>query len=304
MLRRCGALLASSLLFACARSETRSTPPAAIQNAPHSAATANADAIASASVALSAAPPPDLDALPWTSVGDGVSAKDTQNQGENVFVAFAGWHVSLASAQKWASALHRASLARRGVRWIFAARGPADPMYRGREIANAKLAAAMVPLVTEKTKFVLVVAHSSGAYVANDLFARLTHGADPTDATRERVVYFDLDGGDLGLDAAIVDRLRRAYFVGAFDPITATASHEDDDMRAAGATYGSAGGYVRHDANGSGCKKGATWCVHMTLVTTHPHDPSDAKEIDFADFEGRDVARAWLEAKANDAGLE
>src|SRR5262249_17076068 len=89
-----------------------------------------------------------------------------------------------------------------------------------------------------------------------------------------------------------------------FDPAIGTASHEDGDMKAAGATYAGAGGYFRHDARGSGCKKGATWCVHMTLVTNKPHDPGDAKEIDFADFEGREVTHAYLDAKASEAGVE
>ena len=246
-----------------------------------------------------------MNALPWESGdGNGIARKDTQTSGHNIFVAYAGWRVSLASAEAWATALWEKSLKSRGVRWIWAVQGPAEPMYVHKEIGNAKLAAALTAAVTDDTKFVLVVAHSSGAYVANELFGKLAHGADPNDATRERIVYFNLDGGDVGLDGAIVDRLKRAYFVGAFDPLISTASHEDDDMRSAGATYADAGGYFRHDARGSGCKKGATWCVHMTLVTNKPHDPGDAKEIDFADFEGREVTHAYLDAKAREAGLD
>jgi hypothetical protein len=44
--------------------------------------------------------------------------------------------------------------------------------------------------------------------------------------------------------------------------------------------------------------------MHMTLVTSRPHDPGDAKEIDFADFEGRAVTSAYIEKKAAEAGMD
>mgnify|MGYP000685722501 CR=1 FL=1 len=143
-------------------------------------------------------------------------------------------------------------------------------------------------VVSPKTKFIVGVAHSSGALVANELFARLAHGADPHETTRGRIVYFDLDGEKGGLDSAIVERLRRAYFVGAYDATIATASHEDEKMRRAAKLYPNAGGYIRQPADGSGCERGAAWCMHMTLVTKKPHDPRKAKEIDFRDFRGRE----------------
>jgi hypothetical protein len=296
--------VAGCAMIACANDRAPAPAPASASASASAPATAVASAPAPAPTPAPAAAPA-IDTLPWElGDGNGVARKDTRIDGDNVFVAYAGWRVSLASAEAWASALWEKSLKARGVRWIWAVQGPAEPMYVHHEIGNALLASALARTVTSETKFVLVVAHSSGAYVANELFAKLAHGADPNDATRERIVYFNLDGGDAGLDGAIVDRLKRAYFVGAFDAAIATASHEDGDMKAAGATYAGAGGYFRHDARGSGCKKGATWCVHMTLVTNKPHDPGDAKEIDFADFAGREVTHAYLDAKAGEAGLD
>jgi len=253
-------------------------------------------------------PPPEIEAIPWEIgeiVGSGAARKDTKNPlGDNVFLAYAGWHVSLDAAKAWATELYRTSLRARGVRWVWAVQGPKDPMYKGHEIGTKAIAASLVGEVRPSTKFVLVVAHSSGAFVANELLAELTHGADPTNATRERVVYFNLEGGAQGLDDAIVDRLRRVYFVGAIDPLIDTTSPSDDDMRAAGEQWADAGGYLQHVAKGSGCRRGATWCVHMTLVTTRPHDPNDAKEIDFSDFRGRAVEHAYLDEEAKDAQLD
>lgn len=282
------------------------TTSAAKVESPKSAATsATAEpALASAS----AAPPADFDAIPWENeaiVGAGAARKDTRNPlGENVFLAYAGWHVSLEAAKAWAAELYRTSLRARGVRWVYAVRGPKDPMYKGHEIGTKTIASSLIDAVTPATKFVLVVAHSSGAFVANEILAELAHGGDPADETRERIVYFNLEGGSIGLDDEIVDRLRRVYFVGAIDPLIGTVSPSDDEMRAAAAQWPQAGGYMQHVANGSGCRRGATWCVHMTLVTTKPHDPGDAKEIDFADFHGRSVEHGYLEEKAKDAQID
>lgn len=251
--------------------------------------------------------PPDIDSIPWVTgadVGFGVARKDAANPaGENVFLAYGGYNVTLEQSEAWATELYRATLQARGVRWIWAVQGPADPSYSAKEIGNSKIIAAMLPHVGASTKFVLAVGHSSGSFVAHELLGQLAGGLDPSDVTKDRVVYFDLDGGTSGLDASIVGRLRRGYFVGSWDATISTASPNDADMRAGGATYASAGGYWQNDASGSGCDAGARWCVHMTLITTRPHDPAAASPVDYADFAGRPVAHAYLEAKATEAGL-
>jgi hypothetical protein len=66
-----------------------------------------------------AGPPPRAasSALLWQTgpqVGHGVAFKDTKNPaGENLFIGYAGYRVSLASAEAWVEALHEASLAAR-----------------------------------------------------------------------------------------------------------------------------------------------------------------------------------------------
>jgi hypothetical protein len=75
-------------------------------------------------------------------------------------------------------------------------------------------------------------------------------------------------------------------------------------MMSAGAAYAQKGGYFDSDADSAGCQAAATWCLHMTMVTTKPHDPSGADGIpDYSDFAGRPVAHAYIEAKANESGL-
>jgi hypothetical protein len=254
-------------------------------------------------------PAPDPASLPWQTgpqVGYGVAFKDTKNPaGENLFIGYAGCRVSLLLAEAWVEALHEASLAARGVRYLWAVQGPNDRVYANRELGNARVVATLLPLVGEGTHFVLVAGHSSGSFVAHELLARLAGGMDPSGVTAGRVVYFDLDGGADGLTTASVGRLRHAYFVAAHDPTTRTDSPRLAVMRSLGARYASAGGYVQDDVADSMCHEGAQWCVHDTLITTRPHAPTRASaQLDYSEFAGRQASHAWIDAKASEAGLE
>jgi hypothetical protein len=250
---------------------------------------------------------PNPDSFPWktgANIGYGVAMKDTENpRGNGIFIAYAGYDVSLKAAEAWATALYKEDLAARGYRHIWAVQGPSDPEYSQFEIGNSKIAANMLPLVTASSK-ILVVGHSSGTFVAHELLGQLEGGADPKGVTKKRVVYFNLDGGSSGLDEAIVNRLKRAYFVGSFDSKVDTYSPNRSGMVALGEDYASAGGYYQNNAASSGCDAGAIWCVHVTLITTKPHDPANADAaLDYSDFVNRPVSRAYIDAKATEAGL-
>ncbi len=251
---------------------------------------------------------PDVDTIPWStgvSVGYGVAAKDTQNPiGSNAAIIYAGYGATLSGAEAWATALFRATLHDKGVRWLWAVQGPADIQYSGKEIGNSKIAAALLASVSASTHFVLVVGHSSGSYVAHELLGELSGGLDPSGLTRAKTVYFDLDGALGGLTSTSVAWLRKAYFVGAWDADVSTASPNDASMRSGGTTWAPTSAYYQVSANGSGCLAGAIWCLHMTVVTTLPHDPAAADvALDYSDFVGRPVAHDYIEASATAAGL-
>jgi hypothetical protein len=253
-------------------------------------------------------PVPDPTTLRWETglqFGRGVAFKDTKNPaGENLFVGYAGYRVSLASAEAWVEALHEASLAARGVRYLWAVQGPNDRTYSNLEIGNTRIVATMLPLVGPRTRFVVVAGHSSGSFVAHELLGRLAGGMDPEGVTAGRVVYFNLDGGASGLTVRSVGRLRHVYFVAAHDGATGTDSPRLATMRSLATTYASAGGYWQDDASDSGCQQGAQWCVHDTLITTRPHAPTSASaQLDYSDFTGRPASHGWIDAKADEAGL-
>jgi hypothetical protein len=276
---------------------------------------AGADAIVDAGEGADAGPSPpdepDFASLPWETgpdVGFGVARKDSGNpRGDNVFVGYGGFGASLDDACAWVTALYESALVERGVRHVFCVQGPATVGYVGLEIGNSKVARAIVANVTERTRFVLVAGHSSGSFVAHELLRQLADpalGLDPGGVTADRVVYLNLDGGQAGLPASAVARLRRAYFVGALDQAIATASPNTQAMIASGSSYGADATYLQLDATGSGCAASAVWCVHMTPVVTRPHDPLRATVTsDYRDFAGRPVTTSWIDAVADEAGL-
>ena len=251
---------------------------------------------------------PDFDSLPWNTaaeVGFGVARKDSQNPlGNNAFIGYGGYDVTLDEACAWTTALYHATLRSRGVRHLYCVKGPADPSYSTLEIGNSKLAAHLVTRVDATSTFVLVAAHSSGSFVAHEVLAQLANGLDPSEVTLDRVVYFDLDGGQSGLTATSVARLKRAYFVSARNAVTGTNAPNHASMQALGATYANKGGFLELDGSAAGCASGATWCMHMVPILTKPHNPNAADaSLDYTDFLGRPVTTAYIEAKAIEAGL-
>jgi hypothetical protein len=174
--------------------------------------------------------------------------------------------------------------------------------YSQLEIGNSSIAEALATQLGEDG-FVLVAAHSSGTYVAHELFGQLVGGFDPAGITTDKVVYFNLDGGLAGIDDTILAHLRRAYFVSAFDGSTSTAAANLDAMQYAGEMWLSSGGYVEVDASTSGCSAGAPWCLHMAVINQRPHDPYDSDVVDYYDFVDRPVVTSYIDAKIEDAGL-
>jgi hypothetical protein len=223
-----------------------------------------------------------------------VHYRDARTSGGDVFIGYAGYNVQAPWSQAWVSALYRAALVGRGVRHVYAVQGPRDVSYSAQEIGNSRLIAHLLPRLAPGAR-ILVAAHSSGAYVAHELLAQLyARGLDPTRLTAGRLSYWNLDGGASGLTAAIVGQLRRAWFV--WSDASGTRSPNADTMISLGRTYPSSGGSLTLDASASGCRAGAVWCVHMTLITQRPHDPTNASAMaDYSAFDAaHPVATAWL----------
>jgi hypothetical protein len=236
------------------------------------------------------------------AIGNGVAMMDTGNVlGENVFIGYAGYNINLGQAQSWVQTLYDARLRELGVKTLYAVQGPADSLYNGLEIGNSKIAAALGQQVNGNTGFVLIAGHSSGSFVADELLQQLDTGADPSNAIGSRTVYFDLDGDQRYVGPNAINRLRRAYYVNARNPLTGSSSYNHGAMASLGAAYAGKGGSFEYDARSSGCT--GTFCTHISLINTVPHDPGTGSGVDYADFNGRPVNHWWVDVKSAEAGL-
>lgn len=191
--------------------------------------------------------------------------------GEDVLVIFGGCGASNGATQGFAEALAKASTWRRAPKHLYAIRWTSTGCGYNGQFKNSKLG----PLVLARAGAagrVTVIAHSSGAYVAQEFLAQaigaVAPGWDANHKLRGRLAYFNLDGGgDANLTA--IDRSAEKFpifFVGARDATANVNSRNYATMKALG------GGtrFVEVNANGSGCT--AYNCMHDALITTVPHN--------------------------------
>ncbi len=238
-------------------------------------------------------------------VGNGIHYKEIANaSGPHIFVGYGGYSVQQGWSDAWVDALFEARLAELGVRHLVSVQGPNDPGYDNLEIGNTKLAATLVDWVqddaeTDASTEIIIAAHSSGTFVAHELFAQLVGSWDPDGATADRITYFNLDGARSGLNAAIVAHWRRAYFVYALKSSGGSQylSQNANSMLLADGVFGDA---MAISADNSGCVNTAGWCLHDTVINTRPHNPNTFDlALDYTDFEddgqGRAVAVEYLD---------
>lgn len=238
----------------------------------------------------------ELAQLPWDTLGTGVHVK-TIAGGSNVLVVYGGYSAQDLYVERWADELVRAKNDTLGVGTLVAVRGPNQAGYQNREIANSKLAAYLgANGRAQGASSIVVVAHSSGTYVAAEFLAQIKAGRGnvPSD-TLAKVTLYNLDGG--GLDASTVHAMKNAYFVYACDANIGSCSHNASSMKALGNAYKSAGGAIKVRADGSGCSASGLWCLHDTLITTRPHNPMHYDLArDYTDFKGsRKVVTSYLD---------
>ena len=243
-------------------------------------------------------PEPDFTTIAWQTVGTGVSFKDSQNpRGENVFIAYAGYGVNDAQARIWVTALYQAALRERGVRYVYAVRGPMSVEYLEKEIQNSKLIAKLLPQVSDATKFIAIAGHSSGGWVACEVLQQLFEGGlDPMGKTNGRTVYYDLDGVQSCVDSTMSNRLRKLYFIGAHTNAGGGGNSLNASYMMMGAMRLGLDKFKLYDASNSGCQASAALCLHVTLVNTKPHSATTGTPGDYGDFVGRPVNHWYLDS--------
>lgn len=227
----------------------------------------------------------------WTVVGTGVIYRQV-NVGRAIVIAYGGYTARLTDSAAWSTELVDQRLGAAGVGHIFAVRGPADASYSAREIANTKLRAHLATF-DDGAAPIYVVAHSSGSYVAHELFGQLY---SKTPAILPRIAYADLDGGGSGLTTSIVAALGKAELVYARDPTLAQGfSMNHGTARALAMAYTPKATLFEVSVPSTGCNSGAGWCLHDVVITHRPHDPQTFDLArDYTDFVNRPVTTEYL----------
>ena len=241
----------------------------------------------------------DLDAMDgkadgisdWSLVGTGVAYQQV-NTGHAIVIAYGGYSARLSDSAAWATELVDAKLGAADVGHVFAVRGPADPAYAAREIQNTKLRARLATF-DDGIAPIYVVAHSSGSYVAHELFAQLRNA---TPAKLARVSYANLDGGGSGLTTAIVSAMENVEFVYARDPTLSSGLSRNSSAAVALANAYPTSTLFEVTVPATGCNSGAGWCLHDVVITHRPHNPSTFDLArDYTDFVGRIVTTEYLD---------
>ena len=240
----------------------------------------------------------DLDAIAgkadgfsdWQLVGTGVAYHHV-NTGPGVLIAYGGYSARLSDTAAWASELVDAKLGAHDVGHIFAVRGPADPAYAAREIANTKLRAKLATF-DDGAANIYIVAHSSGSFVAHELLGQVISA---NASLLARMSYANLDGGGSGMTQTIASRLGGLEFVYARDP-AAGLSRNAGSMTSWASTYAPHAIAFEVRVQNTGCSVGASWCLHDVVITHRPHNPSTFDLArDYTDFVNRAVTTEYLD---------
>lgn len=222
----------------------------------------------------------------WTSVGYGVEYQQ-QNAGSAFLIVYGGYQAEITWSAGWATELVDVMLgSAAGIGRVYAVQGPEDPGYDAKEIGNSKLRAHL-KTIDDGVSQIIVVAHSSGVFVAHELLDQMD-AAGSTDIL-SRISYANLDGGGTGLTDQIIAELGRVTFAYAHDPTLDDGYSENHDAAIdLGEEYAPKATTFEVTVPNTGCNDGAGWCLHDVLVTHRPHDP-DFYDLadDYTDFVNR-----------------
>jgi hypothetical protein len=241
----------------------------------------------------------------WVKIGNGINYGVTNNQsGNDIAVVFGGWQSKQQWVNKWCEELYKDRLKDFGVQHLLSVKGPDDVCYKTKEI-DIKTLAEFVKNIIYATYFidrVIVIAHSSGSFVANEFLNTMygTNGIARDSFYVNKVHYFNLDGGiggnecGVSIDTSVIRHIRKIYAVAVYDSSSNSYSANFETMKELSEFYGDKSELVLINLNQSDCKD--KWCLHDALIITKPHNPKKYDlEKDYQMFdESRKVQTEYL----------
>jgi hypothetical protein len=218
----------------------------------------------------------------WFKIGNGVQYAYTENKkGNDILVVIGGWRAKQDWVNKWSSELYNSKLSEYGVKHILSVKGPDEVCNKNQEI-NIKSLAEYIRNIIYATYYidkVIIVAHSSGSFVANELLNYLygKSGIATDSFYVNKVYYFNLDGGigddecGVSLEEQTIKNIVKIYAVAAFDSSSQIYSSNYETMKTLSELYGDKSEMIVINANNTGCTD--KWCLHDALIISKPHNP-------------------------------
>ena len=189
-------------------------------------------------------------------------------------IGFAGWKVSADDSRHWAHTLAGAGFAHDPPARVCAARGPMDASYQLKDIDTGALASALI--AQPPSGKIVVVAHSSGSFVAHHFFRQLRDAGGAH--LLARMHYVNLDGavgeGEREIDAEMIAAQASVRAVYALNPLTNSESANASSMRRLHALAPEKVRLIALPVPEAGCNPGAKWCLHNALINRKPYNPA------------------------------
>ena len=227
--------------------------------------------------------------IKWVNFGAGISQKKVTLSSEQITIVMGGYSATLGHVEAWADELQTKHFKSKN-REIYATSGPNQAQYLNKEIQNSKLSQH---ISDSSLKKVIIMAHSSGSFVAQELLLQL---ASKENLTTKEIFFFNLDGAGFTKPSQLNIHTIAVY---AEDKLTGTSSSNKSSMLNEHIT-GSKGKIYKSRVE-SRCNSGAVWCLHSALVNKVPHNPSTYDLAnDYTDFtptsqfKGREVNTDYL----------
>lgn len=241
----------------------------------------------------------------WVKLGKGLNYGVTNNQsGNDIAILIGGWQAKQEWVNKWSEGLFKAKLKELGVQHLISVKGPDEVCYKSKDI-DIKTLAEFVKNIIYATYFidkVIIIAHSSGSFVAHDLLNMMygTNGIAKDSFYVNKAYYFNLDGGigstDCGIeiDTSAVNYINKIYAVAVYDSSSNSYSANYEAMKKLANMFNEKSELIIIKTNDSGCKD--KWCLHDVVIIDKPHNPEKYDlEKDYQIFnEGRKVQTDYL----------
>lgn len=192
------------------------------------------------------------------------------NDKKNILLTFAGWSVKLEWAENWSKCI--SSAMNLSNYQIISVKGPDDVFYKNKDNINVDSLATY--FIVRDYDTVIVIAHSSGSYVAQNFF-HVLYQKDKVKKNKNKFFYFNLDGGvgdndnQTLLTSEIANYLNKIHTVYVYDELSDTYSPNFQEMIEIGKNYINAE-TIKLIPKEQICNAKAKWCLHDYLINLYP----------------------------------